>query len=229
MAQNSNKNIKDNQIPGYGVSYSDEPYYGIQILVEPNSYAYHPGRNGVIEAVNALRVNEYFNFGNAFEDADLADFTHTLSDHYVGEALYERFCSNFSFCSNLQEKAYDIDAQQDFDSIIFIANEGYGENNNFKIISQSTPITVWLKSQDEFQSLVKRTIFEKNVQLGKLLFDSKEDTKFVIDSYKYENDKIKQEIKRLKKTIKELEQKHDANKALISSLLVDLKQAKYVI
>lgn len=223
MEQNSNKKIDYKLIPGYGVSYSDESYYGIQILIEPNNYADHPGRNGVIEAVNALRVDKDINFKNAFEYADLADFTHTLSDQYVGEALYERFCSNFSFCSNLQEKAYDIDAQQDFDSIIFIANEGYGENNNFKIISQSTPITVWLKSPGEFQSLVKHAIFEKNVQLGKLLFDSKEDTKFIIDGYRYENDKIKQEIKRLKKTIKELEQKHDANKALISSLLVDLK------
>ena len=223
MEQTSNKKIDYKLIPGYGVSYSDEAYYGIQILIEPNNYADHPGRKGVIEAVNALRVDKDINFKNAFEYADLADFTHTLSDQYVGEALYERFCSNFSFCSNLQEKAYDIDAQQDFDSIIFIANEGYGENNNFKIISQSTPITVWLKSQDEFQSLVKHAIFEKNVQLGKLLFDSKEDTKFIIDGYKYENDKIKQEIKRLKKTIKELEQKHDANKALISSFLADLK------
>ena len=91
MEQNSNKNIEDKQKPGYGVSYSDEPYYGIQILIEPNNYADHPGRNGVIEAVNALRVDEDINFKNDFEDADLADFTHTLSDQYVGEALYERF------------------------------------------------------------------------------------------------------------------------------------------
>lgn len=223
MEQNSNKNIENKQIPGYGVSYSDEPYYGIQILIDPNTYADHPGREGVIKAIEALRVNEYINFRNDFEDADLADFTHTLSDHYVGQELYERFCSNCSFCFNLWAKAQKIKAHKDFDSIIFIGNEGYGENNNFKIISQSTPITVWLKTPNEFQSLVKHTIFEKNVQLGKLLFDSKEDVKFIIDSYTYENDKIKQEIKRLKKTIKELEQKHVANKALISSLLVDLK------